>query len=187
MEALQTLYVKNMVCPRCILTVGNIFNNLQISLMNIKLGKVLLKQQLQRHQYDELNKALGNVGLELIESRVSRIIEDAKQAVREYIEEGLDGQRFKLSTFIAAKLHYDFGYVSDMFSAAEGITLERYFLLQRIEKAKQLIQENEHSFSQVAYELGFSSVHHLSAQFKKLTGYTPTQFKQLQSGNSQLN
>ncbi len=187
MEALQTLYVKNMVCHRCILTVSNIFNNLQISLMNIKLGKVLLKQQLQRHQYDELNKALGNVGLELIESRTSKIIEDTKRAVREYIEDGLDGQRFKLSTFIASKLHYDFGYVSDMFSAAEGITLERYFLLQRIEKAKQLIQQNEYSFSQVAYELGFSSVHHLSAQFKKLTGYTPTQFKTLQADNATLN
>lgn len=178
MEAVQTIYVKNMVCHRCILMVNHIISRLQISFNKIMLGKIEIRERLDERKYQALTRELSDVGLELIESRVTKMVEEIKLALLEYMDLGVDCQQYKLSSFISAKLHYDFSYLSDVFSSSEGVSIERYFILRRIDKVKQLLLNDELSISEISYTTGFSSVHHLSAQFKKITGLTPTQFKQ---------
>ncbi|WP_211999887.1 AraC family transcriptional regulator [Chitinophaga sp. HK235] len=127
----------------------------------------------------QLADSLSNIGLEIIECRVNQLVEEIKQSVRDYLSLSPDSHQYKLSSFISGKLAYDFGYLSDLFSKMEGITVERYFMLQRLEKVKELLDYDQLSLSEIAFEVGFSSVHHLSSQFKKLTGTTPSQYKQL--------
>lgn len=176
MNTVYTYHVKNMVCDRCIVVVKNILTSLQIE-AKPALGKISVAQKLLPSYERGLVESLRSFGLDLAESRVDRLIEAVKQAVRDYIAMGLDARQFRLSGFISTRLSYDFGYLSDLFSKEEGITIERYFILQRMEKVKELMAYEQLSLSEISYETGFSSVHHLSAQFKKITGQTPSQYK----------
>lgn len=171
-----TFHIKNMVCQRCILIVQNILSSQQLE-GNVALGRITIAGKPGSSRERNLADALRNVGLEIIETRVSRLIKDIKQGVRDYLSLGLDAQKFKLSGFVSSSLPYDFSYLSDLFSKVEGLSIERYFILQRMEKVKELMAYDQLSLSEIAYETGFSSVHHLSAQFKKITGSTPSQYK----------
>jgi YesN/AraC family two-component response regulator len=97
----------------------------------------------------------------------------------EYLALGMDSQEIKLSAFITEKLPYDYSYISDLFSSIEGKTIEQYFILQRIEKVKELIVYDQLSLTEISYQTGYSSVHHLSSQFKKITGLSPSHFKKI--------
>ena len=119
------------------------------------------------------------MGFELIEKRVNKIIEDIKRAVIEYLNLGMDNENLKLSSFIVKKIPYDYSYLSDLFSTIEGKTIEQFFILSRIEKVKELLVYDQLSLTEISYQTGFSSVHHLSAQFKKVTGLTPSHFKRI--------
>ncbi len=165
-----------MVCQRCILIVKNILSSLELE-GDVALGSITIAEKLDVSRERKLVDALQNVALEVIETRVSRLIEDIKQAVRGYLGLGLDAQKFKLSGFVSSSLPYGFSYLSDLFSKVEGLSIERYFILQRIEKVKELMANDQLSLSEISYETGFSSVHHLSAQFKRITGSTPSQYK----------
>lgn len=167
-----------MVCQRCILIVKNILASLQLPAADVALGRIIISQRLEAHRQQQLADSLRSVGLEIIESRVNQLIEGIKQSVRDYLALGIDAQQYKLSGFISERLAYDFGHLSDVFSNVEGTTVERYFMLQRLEKVKELLTYDQHSLSTIAFETGFSSIHHLSSQFKKLTGLTPSQYKQ---------
>lgn len=175
----NTIFIKNMVCRRCILTVENIFNELKIPFHSVSLGEVELQKKLNKEQLQAAGKALEKVGFELIETRVNKIIADIKQAVLEYIGLGIESEHSKLSVHITKKLHYDYSYLSDLFSSVEGKTIEQYFILQRIEKVKELLVYDQLSLTEISYQTGFSSVHHLSSQFKKVTGLTPSFFKKI--------
>lgn len=179
MKAKITFHIKNMVCRRCILIVENILASLQIEKAGVSLGKINITFDLEMNRRQELAERLYTVGLEIIESRMNQLVEDIKQSVRDYLAMGLDAQQYRLSDFVAAKLPYDFSYLSDLFSKIEGITVERFFIMQRLEKVKELLTYDQLSLSEISFETGFSSVHHLSAQFKKFTGITPSQYKQL--------
>ena len=176
MNTAYTFHVKNMVCQRCILIVKNILSSLELE-GDVALGSITIAEKLDVSRERNLVDALQNVALEVIETRVSRLIEDIKQAVRGYLGLGLDAQKFKLSGFVSSSLPYGFSYLSDLFSKVEGLSIERYFILQRIEKVKELMANDQLSLSEISYETGFSSVHHLSAQFKRITGSTPSQYK----------
>jgi AraC family transcriptional regulator len=173
------LFIKNMVCQRCVLAVENIFRSHNIPYQNISLGEVELQHKLGPQELSTIDSALRQVGFELIESRVNKIIEDIKQSILEYLALGMDSQQLKLSVFITKKLPYDYSYLSDLFSSVEGKTIEQYFILQRIEKVKELLVYDQLSLTEISYQTGFSSVHHLSAQFKKITGLTPSHFKKI--------
>ena len=173
------LLIKNMVCQRCIMTVENIFSDLNIPFSNVSLGEVHLNKKLLPNELSSIENALKSVGFELIDSRINKIIEDIKQAVMEYLNLGMDSQNFKLSSFITNKIPYDYSYLSDLFSSIEGKTVEQFFILQRIEKVKELLVYDQLSLTEISYQTGFSSVHHLSAQFKKVTGLTPSHFKKI--------
>jgi AraC-like DNA-binding protein len=173
------LFIKNMVCNRCIMTVENILNQNNIPYAYVSLGEVELERKLSAEETKAIDEDLQKVGFELIDKRVNKIIEDIKQAVLEYLNLGMDSQNLKLSSFITKNISYDYSYLSDLFSSIEGKTIEQYFILQRIEKVKELLVYDQLSLTEISYQTGFSSVHHLSSQFKKVTGLTPSHFKKI--------
>ena len=175
----KKLLIKNMVCQRCILTVETILNNLEIPFSKVVLGEVDLVGALNGKQLKEVDQALNKLGFELIETRVNKIIEDIKKRVLEYLQEGITDRKRRLSSFITNALHYDYSYLSDLFSSIEGLTIEKYFIIQRIEKVKELVVYDQLSLTEIAYQTGFSSVHHLSGQFKKETGINASHFKKI--------
>jgi AraC-like DNA-binding protein len=173
------LFIKNMVCNRCIMTVENILNQNNISYSKVSLGEVELERKLSSEETKAIDADLQKVGFELIDKRVNKIIEDIKQAALEYLNLGMDSQNLKLSSFITKNIPYDYSYLSDLFSSVEGKTIEQYFILQRIEKVKELLVYDQLSLTEISYQTGFSSIHHLSSQFKKMTGLTPSHFKKI--------
>jgi YesN/AraC family two-component response regulator len=178
-EKRNKLLIKNMVCQRCILTVENILNDLKIPYHRVALGEVDLTEKLSDNELKKIGEELNKVGFEMIERRVNKIIEDIKRAVNEYLNLGMDNENLKLSSFIVNKIPNDYSYLSDLFSTVEGRTIEQFFILTRIEKVKELLVYDQLSLTEISYQTGFSSVHHLSAQFKKVTGLTPSHFKRI--------
>ena len=161
------------------MTVENIFHKLQIPFTRVSLGEVYPEKKLAEKELSDIEKELNDVGFELIDKRVNKIVEDVKQSVMEYLSLGMDSQNLKLSSFITKEIPYDYSYLSDLFSAIEGNTIEQFFILQRIEKVKELLVYDQLSLTEISYQTGFSSVHHLSSQFKKVTGLTPSHFKKI--------
>jgi AraC-like DNA-binding protein len=161
------------------MTVENILNQNHVSFSKVSLGEVVLEKKLSTEEMKAIDADLNKVGFELIDTRVNKIIEDIKLAVLEYLNLGMENQNLKLSGFITKKLSYDYSYLSDLFSSVEGKTIEQYFILQRIEKVKELLVYDQLSLTEISYQTGFSSVHHLSSQFKKITGLTPSHFKKI--------
>ena len=173
------LFVKNMVCPRCISTVESLLNKLKITYKKVILGEVDLEKKLTDKKRKELEKELKQVGFELIDNRMAVLIEKIKKAVIEYISLLDNGKRLNLSVFIASEVNYEYTYISNLFSSIEGLTIEHFYILQRIEKVKELLVYDQYSLGEIADKLGYSSVHHLSSQFKKVTGLTPSHFKKI--------
>lgn len=171
------LHIKNMVCPRCIFVVGQIFGDLEIEFLQINLGEVELNQPLPDESKAKLSKSLEEVGFSLIDDRKSRMIDQIKQLVIDKIHHSSGEVQVKWADLIPEKIHYDYKYLSTLFSSVEGITLEQYIIRQKIERVKESIVYDELTLSQIADQLGYSSVAHLSAQFKKVTGMNPSQFK----------
>ena len=168
-----------MVCQRCVMTVESMFTKLNMPFKKISLGEVELESMLTNDELKKIEMELNKAGFELIETRVNKEIEDVKQAVMEYLNLGMDNENLKLSSFITKKIPYDYSYLSDLFSSVEGKTVEQFFILQRIEKVKELLVYDQLSLTEISYQTGFSSVHHLSSQFKKVTGLTPSHFKKI--------
>ncbi len=176
-EQRSILHIKNMVCPRCILVVRQIFDDLEIGFRQINLGEVELNQSLSDETKAELLKRLEEVGFSLIDDRRSRMIDQIKQLVIDQVHHPSEEGQVKWADLIPEKLHYDYKYLSTLFSSVEGITLEQYIIRQKIERVKELMVYDELTLSQIADQLGYSSVAHLSAQFKKVIGMNPSQFK----------
>ncbi len=174
-----TLYIKNMVCDRCKTAVRNVFENLHLHPEKITLGEVTLKEDvINEDQKKELDAALINLGFERIDDRKGKLIEAIKNKVIQTIHHsGRIDLKFNWSHVLAEELHYEYNYLSHLFSSVEGITLEQYIIRQKIERVKELLFYDELNLSQIAYKLGYSSVAHLSAQFKKVTGLTPSALK----------
>ena len=173
------LLVKNMVCPRCVSSVENILKSQTISFSNVSLGEISLTKPISLLQKSNLRKELEKVGFEIIETKLNSIIEKIKLSVAAYINNLHNENKLKLSSFIVEKLPYDYSYLSDLFSSVEGITIEHYFINQRIEKVKELLVYDQLTLTEISYRTGFSSVHHLSTQFKKVTGLSPSYFKKV--------
>src|SRR5690349_10746982 len=174
-------YIKNMVCNRCKMVIKAELEKLHLHPTEISLGEVTIEEKkLSKELLQQLSHSLKSVGFELIDTRINKLIEDIKQTIMEYLAMGMDSQAIKLSSFITKKIPYDYSYLSDLFSSVEGKTIEQFFLLQRIEKVKELLVYDQLSLTEISYQTGFSSVHHLSSQFKKLTGLTPSHFKKIE-------
>jgi AraC family transcriptional regulator len=148
--------------------------------VNVALGEVLIQEeQLSKQQSEHLAGALKAVGFELIDDKRSKLIEQVKNLVVDIVHYKSETPKKNFSEILSQHLHHDYSYISNLFSEVEGITIEQFIINQRIEKVKELLTYDELSLSQIAFDLGYSSTAHLSAQFKKLTGLTPSQFKQM--------
>lgn len=176
--------VKNMVCARCIRTVTGIFQQAGAEIKHVKLGAVATSNQLVPGQLNTIRKNLINEGFELLDDQKMKLIEQIKNEIISLVHYGdLDELTVNLSTHLSKKLLKDYNYLSNLFSSVENTTIEQYFILQKIEKVKELLVYGQQSLGEIAFKLGYSSVAHLSNQFKKLTGFTPSQFKQLETNN----
>lgn len=175
-----TLHIKNMVCDRCVMVVRQQLDELQLDYKNIQLGEVELSENPDQAQLDQLRLNLEQQGFELLDDKRSKTVEKIKTTIVSLIHgNDADELNLKLSAILEEKLGMDYHYLSTLFSSVEGITIEKYSILQRIEKVKELLMYDEKNLSDIAFELGYSSVQHLSQQFKKVTGLTPTHFKQV--------
>jgi AraC family transcriptional regulator len=176
---MTTLYIKNMVCNRCIMVVDQELQRLGLHPKKVTLGEVVVEEDaLSPEQLDKLDVSLSKFGFERIDDRKARLIEAIKSKVIQMIHHSDKVDvRFNWSTVLSEELHYEYNYLSNLFSGVEGITLEQYIIRQKIEKVKELLFYDELNLSQIANRLGYSSVAHLSAQFKKVTGLTPSEMK----------
>ncbi len=172
-------YIKNMVCNRCIAAVENIFEKLKIPADTVSLGSVELSQPLTKEKMTALDAELKKYGFEILQDASQKLIENVKRIVIQKISELDIPEDFVLSKFISSKLSKDYSAVSKTFSLNSDITLEQYFILQKIEKVKELLVYNEYTLTEISGMLGYKSVQHLSAQFRKVTGYTPSAFKEM--------
>lgn len=177
------LFIKNMVCRRCILTVEQVLERHAIRPENIVLGEITLAQELPPEKLQHLRTDLEALGFELLDDQRSQIIEKVKTLLLEQVQSGELSENFSLVKFVGSALHRDYSAVSKLFTEVEGLTLEQYFILQKTEKVKEWLAYNELTLSEIAARLGYNSVAYLSGQFKKVTGMTPTQFKSNHAGH----
>lgn len=173
-----------MVCDRCIMAVRQELDKTDIEYKNIQLGEVELSKPLEEDQKEKLSESLNSLGFELLDDRKSALIAQIKSTIIKMVHANeLVESNKKLSVILSEKLGMDYHYISSLFSSIEGVTIEKYVILQRIERAKELLIYDELNLNEIADALGYSSVQHLSLQFKKITGLTPTYFKQMKEKN----
>jgi len=168
-----------MVCNRCILVVQNELDKLGLEAKSITLGVVTLTEEPSLETKNLFEKELVKLGFELIDDKRSRIIEKVKNVIIELVHHQDNHAKNNLSDVLSTQLHLDYKYLSNLFSEVEGTTIEKYFIAQKIEKIKELLVYDELTLSEIAYRLNYSSVAYLSNQFKKVTGLTPSHFKQI--------
>lgn len=183
LESTHILHIKNMVCPRCVKVVAEELNRLGHEVADIKLGLVELRAPITATQIQEIKVALDTNGFELLDDKKSKVVEKIKILIIEGIREGkFSDMNINLSQYISEHVHMEYTHLSSLFSALEGKSIERFMILQKIERVKELITYNELSIKLIADQLGYSSLQALSNQFKKETGMTPTAFKALALG-----
>ncbi|MCO5240789.1 MAG: AraC family transcriptional regulator [Chitinophagaceae bacterium] len=173
------LIIKNMVCPRCISAVEQIVKDSKLQALSVRLGEVELMKDPGKKKLEQLATALSQSGFELLDDQRMQLIEKIKSLLISKVQEGNIEDHFSVSKYIGKSIFKDYSSLSKLFSEVEGVTIEQFFILQKIEKIKEWLMYNELSLSQIAFNLGYSSVQHVSNQFKKFTGMTPTQFRQL--------
>ena len=173
------LYIKNMVCARCITAVKDQFIKAGLQPLAVSLGEVELEGELRADQVERLNHDLKALGFEILDDQRRKQIAMVKNLLIAKVQSGEIEEHFSLSNFLSKKLMKEYSQLSRLFSEIEGITLEQFFILQKIEKVKEWLAYNELTLSEITWRLGYSSVAHLSSQFKKITGMTPSEFKKL--------
>lgn len=178
---MKVFYVKNMVCDRCILVVKQLLDAMDIPFKAVGLGEIELARDLEAEQEEEVKEKLAELGFEWLDNRKFVLVERIKSAVIAYIHHGKNNGEESLTTYIQNTIDKDYSSLSSLFTITQGITIEQYAIQQRIEKAKELLLYDELNLNEISWNLGYSSVQHLSSQFKKLTGLTPTQFKKLKN------
>lgn len=146
----------------------------------VDLGFVEILEDISQQQHDQLKENLLKSGLELLDDKKSILIEKIKAVIIEMIHYSDDLPDVNYSDFISEKLHYDYTYLSNLFSEVKGITIQQFIIIHKIEKVKELLLYDEFNLTEISYQLHYSSVAHLSNQFKKITGLSPSYYKQLQ-------
>lgn len=175
-----------MVSQRCKLLVQDELNKLGISYSFVDLGVVETFEVITAHQLESLREVLKKSGLELLADKKSILVISIKKVIIELIHYENEKLKLNYSDFLSEKLGYDYTYLANVFSEAEGITIQQFIILNKIERVKELISYNELSFNEIAYKMRYSSAAHLSNQFKRVTGLTPSYYKTFES-KSRLN
>ena len=175
------LYIKYMVSLRCKMVVKDELRKLGINYSNISLGQVELADDITRSQLENIRTALKQSGLELMDDKKSVLIEKIKDVVIEMVHYEDELPKVNFSDYLTEKLGYNYTYLANLFSETEGTTIEHFIIIHKIERVKELIIYDELNLTEIAWKLHYSSVSHLSNQFKKITGLTPSFFKSLKN------
>jgi AraC-like DNA-binding protein len=175
------LYVKNMVCIRCKKIVEEELHKLGIRYLFVELGEVDILEDVTPHQLEAFRVALLDSGLELMDNKKSILIEKIKKVILTQIHHTDQPLKINFSDHLSDRLNHDYTYLANLFSEVEGTTIEHYVIYHKIERVKELLVYNELSLTEISYLLHYSSVSHLSNQFKKITGLTPSFFKRLKN------
>ena len=175
-----------MVCNRCIMVVQKEFEKMKLQPLHVAMGEVEMKKPLTEKQAKQLNNNLKAVGFELLDDQKQQLIEKIKNLLIQKVQRGEIAEHFSITDFLTQSIHKNYSNLSRLFSQVEGITIEQFFILQKIEKVKEWLKYAENNLSEIAWKLGYSSVAHLSAQFKKITGLSPGNFKKMGGNRKSL-
>lgn len=175
------IFIRNMVCIRCQMVVKAELEKLGIRYTEVKIGEVNTVKDVPRDKLDQLDIVLKKAGLLLMDDKKSILVEKIKAAVIELVHYTEEQIKTNLSDYLSEKLNYDYTYLANLFSEVKGITIEKFYLTHKIEKVKELIVYDELTLSEIAYKMHYSSVSHLSNQFKKITGLSSSHFKKLKN------
>jgi len=175
------LYIKNMVCIRCKMVVKEELAKLGFHYVSVELGEADLQESISMEQKDQIRAALLRSGLELMDDKKSVLIQKIKNVIIELVHYSEEPLTINFSEFLSQKLNHDYTYLANLFSEVQGTTIEKFLIAHKIERVKELLVYDELNLTEIAYQMHYSSVAHLSAQFKKVTGLTPSHFKQLKS------
>lgn len=173
------LYIKYMVSNRCKLVVKEELRRLGLHFILVDLGEIEIMEDITPEQKDELRAALHNSGLELMDDKRAVLIEKIKNAIIEMVHHTDEMIKVNFSDYLGEKLNHDYTYLANLFSEIQGTTIEQFVIQHKIERIKELIIYDELNITEIAWKMNYSSVAHLSNQFKKITGLTPSHFKQL--------
>lgn len=173
------LYIKNMVCDRCRMAVDKTLRDNGFKPVSVELGEAVVEGGMPQDKRKKIASDLKDLGFELLDDKRLQVIEKIKSTIIDLVHYRDSNSVVNLSDYIADKLHSDYSSLSRLFSEFTGMTIERYYIEQRIERVKELICYDELSLTQIALQLNYSSVAYLSSQFKSVTGMTPSQFKSL--------
>lgn len=175
----NTLHIKNMVCNRCIMVVRSQLEQLGISPLSVELGLAVLPVEVTEEVYQAVKASLEPLGFELLDDKKSQLTEQIKDAIIQLVHYSGGNLKVNLSDYLAEKFHRDYGFMSKLFSETTQTTIEKYFIAQKIERAKELLVYGELSLNEIADQLNYSSAAYLSAQFKSVTGLTPSYFRKI--------
>lgn len=182
MEHLSEINIKGMVCDRCIATIGSLLIDNGYVLSQISLGKVVFHTPIAAPEKQKIADLLASLGFELISDKSEKLLAEIKLLIEEWRLAAHEGQhRERLSDFLAERLNKGYDSIGEFFSKYEGQTIEKYFIGRRIESVREMLAYTDLSLSEIAFSAGFSSVHHLSAQFKKATGMNPSKFREVKN------
>lgn len=175
------LYIKNMVCIRCQMVVKAELEKLGLQYIDVKIGEADIIGNILPEQMERLDIALKKSGLLLMDNKKSILVEKIKSTIIELVHYAEEQIKVNLSDYLSEKLNYDYTYLANLFSEVKGTTIEKFYLTHKIEKVKELIVYDELNLTEIAYKMNYSSVAHLSNQFKRITGFTPSHFKKLKN------
>ena len=175
------LFIKYMVSNRCKTAVKEVLQNLGLHFIIVDLGEVEIMENLSGEQRELVRTALQASGLELIDDKRAVLIERVKNTIIEMVHHSNETIKTNLSVYLSQKLNYDYTYLSNLFSEVQGTTIEQFIISHKIERVKELLIYDELNITEIAYDMNYSSVAHLSNQFKKVTGLSPSHFKKFKN------
>lgn len=182
---MQEILIKNMVCPRCVMAVENVLENQGIAFSKVVLGKAVLNETPNKDQMQTLERTLHQLGFEILKGKDVQRIEKIKNLLTALFQKEEIPSGFTISNYLTENIPEDYSSISHLFSSLEGITIEKFLIQMKIDKVKEWLFYEELSLSEMSWKLNYSSVQHLSSQFKKMTGMTPSAYKKLKSKSGQ--
>lgn len=175
----QHFLIKGMVCDRCIAFIKGGAHDLGLRVNDIRLGKIIFDSSLSVEEQVKLSEFLIRNGFEPMSDRYTRLINKVKQLAEDYIQESSPLRRMKFSVLVSTRLNMNYDSVSELFSSSEGITIEKYLIIKRIEKVMEMLVYSDKTLTEISHHMGYSSINHLSKQFKDITGSTPSHYRKL--------
>lgn len=174
---MTTLLIKNMVCDRCIMVVRQMLEQSGCHIISVTLGQAVIEETLTTTETERISQALAAVGFELLHDKATQTVEAIKNEIVRLVYANDAHLKTKLSAHLAQLLKSDYSALSKLFSEQTGLTIEKYFITQKIERVKEMLSYSEYTLNEIAVKMDYSSIAYLSAQFKTVTGLTPTQYK----------